>query len=121
MKTISKPDGPTEEQIAKLPEWARVYIAQLRRKLAKASEYADSVFRENKDSPYFTTQILCYREQNRVERRYLGIHNVSCESAGVVVSLYADQEWVSVRFNASDNTARAYIQPESANSILIRR
>jgi hypothetical protein len=114
-----------DEQIAKLPKWARDHIDSLARQRAVAVKELDEYCNSQKQSPFFTEDMACTGESSGPSHRvrYIQAHTVCVVWRGVHLRIDAHgygnrSDGISLSWGAGKCVTRDVAMiPQSYNSV----
>ena len=113
--------APDLAAFGKLPKWAQAYIHDLEMSVENGEKALKDYRDSQTPSPFSTMDIVCMTE-NKISHRYIQASNVTCESAGVKVSISPKDDGVDVSFEAATRAAGdVAIALQASNSLRIRK
>lgn len=107
---------PTAEQIAKLPKWARDHIRDIERERDVAVRELNNHLDGQSKSPFYIDDMVCTGEEEgpTIKRCYVQTHNISVESGGIHLDVYAREDCIEMSWgNGKYSCAEVALIPES--------
>jgi hypothetical protein len=116
--TIRTPDLAA---FGKLPKWAQSYIHDLEMSVSAGEQALKEYVDTQTPSPFSTLDMVCMTE-NKLIPRYIQANTVTCESAGVKVTMSPKDDGVDVSFEAATRAAGdVALEPQASNLLRIRK